>query len=129
MPGHVSEACCRSYAMNNWIGHYSPRGDSPGFLEFIKMSDFVRPGPAKTFVILDNGSNINDGWFMLSLDGFDPRNPNAQAEAGFWDQPGSYHGRAFSLSFADGHSEIHKWQQYDDVKHIPASAGDVDWLQ
>src|SRR3954451_20517063 len=27
----------RSYSMNNWIGHYDNRGDTPGFNEYLKM--------------------------------------------------------------------------------------------
>ena len=119
----------RSYSMNNWIGHYSPRGDSPGLFEYIKMSDFVRPGPANTFVLLDESDSINDGWFMASLAGFDPRDPAAQAASGFGDDPGSWHNKACGFSFADGHSEIHKWRVYDRQKHIKPSADDVDWLQ
>ena len=119
----------RSYSMNNQIGHYSPRGDSYAFFEFIKMSDFIRPGPVNTFVLLDESDSINDGWFMASMGGYDPRNRATQEASGFGDAPGSWHDRACGFSFADGHSEIHKWRQYDKLKKIKPSADDVDWLQ
>jgi prepilin-type processing-associated H-X9-DG protein len=93
------------------------------------MTDFVHPGPANTFVLLDESDSINDGWFMASLAGFDPRNPAVQADSGFGDDPGSWHDRACGFSFADGHSEIHKWRVYDRTKKIKESADDVDWLQ
>ena len=128
-PATMGKPGARSYSMNNWIGHYRPRGDSPGFLEFIKMGDFVRPGPVNTFVLLDESFSIDDGWFVADMTGFDPRDRAAQAAAGFGNQPGSWHDRACGLSFADGHSEIHKWRQYDQLKKVPASADDVDWLQ
>ena len=113
--------------MNNWIGHYEPRGDSPGFFEYIKLSDFRRPGPANTWILLDEGLNINDGWFMTTMDGYDPHNP---AEQNHWgDAPGSWHDRACGFSFADGHSEIHKWRKYDQLKNVPPSPVDVDWME
>jgi prepilin-type N-terminal cleavage/methylation domain-containing protein len=119
----------RSYSMNNWIGRYPPRGDNPAFFQYLKMTDFVRPGPVNTFVLLDESDSINDGWFMASLTGFDPRNPAQQEAGGFGDAPGSWHDRACGFSFADGHSEIHKWRQYNKLKKIKPSADDVDWLQ
>lgn len=119
----------RSYSMNNWIGHYGPRGSSPGYIEYLKMSDFTRPGPAKTFVLLDESRSINDGWFMASLAGFDPRDESQQEASGFGDAPGSWHDKACGFSFADGHSEIHKWRRYDELKRVKESAEDVDWLQ
>lgn len=123
----------RSYSMNNWIGYYSPRydppGSVPGFLDYLKMSDFTRPGPVNTFVLLDESDSINDGWFMASMSGYDPRNVAQQETSGFGDAPGSWHDRACGFSFADGHSEIHKWRQYDKKKKMKPSAADVDWLQ
>ena len=119
----------RSYSMNNWIGRYSKRADPPALFEFIKMSDFRRPGPANTFVLLDESDSINDGWFMASMDGFDPRDKALQEAAGFGDAPGSWHAKACGFSFADGHSEIHKWIQYDKINKVKPSADDVDWLQ
>jgi prepilin-type N-terminal cleavage/methylation domain-containing protein len=128
-PATIGQPGARSYSMNNHIGHYSPRGDSYSFFEYLKMTDFVRPGPTKTFVLLDESSSINDGWFMANLAGFDPRDPAAQAASGFGDAPGSWHDKACGFSFADGHSEIHKWRQYDEKNHVKESADDVDWLQ
>ena len=63
-----------------------------------KTGDFVYPGPAETWVYLDeHPCSINDAGFF---------NPHANA----WiDQPASYHNGAAGFSFADGHSEIHKW--------------------
>lgn len=127
MPDHFGEHCCRSYSMNNWIGHYGPRGDSPGFFEFTRMTDFRRPGPANTWVFLDEGLAINDGWFMTTMDGYDPRDPSQQDHWG--DAPGSWHDKACGFSFADGHSEIHKWRQYDQLKKVAPSAADVDWME
>ena len=128
MPGHSGQPGCRSYSMNNHIGNYfTSKLGAYDYLEYVKTSDFTRPGPVNTFVFLDESSSINDGWFMANLSGFDPRNPALQT--GFGDAPGSWHDRACGFSFADGHSEIHKWKQYDELKNALPSVADVDWLQ
>ena len=77
-----------------------------------KGSDLTRPGPANTFVFLDEqADSINDGIFS-----FDPGFPVGQE---YWrDLPASYHNRCGSFSFADGHSEIHKWMDSRTVKPI-----------
>jgi prepilin-type N-terminal cleavage/methylation domain-containing protein len=124
-PATRGQPAARSYSMNNHIGNYF--GDAYGMFQYQKSTDFVRPGAANTFVLLDESSSINDGWFMANLNGFDPRDPSQQTS--FGDSPGSWHDRACGFSFADGHSEIHKWRQYDELKHSPPSADDVDWLQ
>jgi len=65
-----------------------------------KTTDFLYPGPAETWVYLDeHPCSINDAGFF---------NPY---EAQWIDQPASYHNGAAGFSFADGHSEIHKWKE------------------
>jgi prepilin-type N-terminal cleavage/methylation domain-containing protein/prepilin-type processing-associated H-X9-DG protein len=68
-----------------------------------KLMDLNKPGPVNVFVVLDeHGDSINDGVFMLD--------PGYSRTGEHWrDLPGSYHNGAGSFSFADGHSEIHKW--------------------
>ncbi len=68
-----------------------------------KSSDLTHPGPANTFVFLDEqADSINDGVFSFD--------PGFTAGQEYWrDLPASYHNRCGSFSFADGHSEIHKW--------------------
>jgi prepilin-type processing-associated H-X9-DG protein len=66
-----------------------------------KTSDLSRP--VDVFVILDEqADSINDAAFM-----HDPG--YTQGQERWRDLPASYHNRAGSFSFADGHSEIHKW--------------------
>lgn len=112
----------RTMSMNNWVG---ARGDVNGapaamiwsgnavagqgpWREYRKSSDFIRPGPSGTFVFLDEREDsINDGFFVVDMDGFDETNPNP---VNLVDSPASYHGGSGGLSFADGHSELHKWK-------------------
>ena len=59
----------------------------------------TRPGPAKTWVLLDEDYySLNDAGFAVGMVG-----------AEWIDWPGTYHNNACGFAFADGHSEIHKW--------------------
>jgi prepilin-type processing-associated H-X9-DG protein len=105
----------RSYSLDSALGGGPSLGSNyaPGippetrvYFAPTMMSQLNKPGPANIYVILDeNPDSINDGYFML--------------DAGKWpigqdhwhDFPGSFHNGAVSISFADGHSEIHKWQK------------------
>ncbi len=94
----------------------------------------LRPGPAITFVILDERQDsINDGYFVTEMDGY----PNA-ATTKIVDYPASYHNKAAGFAFADGHSEVHRWR--DPRTSPPIRTGlplnvpspnnpDVTWMQ
>jgi prepilin-type processing-associated H-X9-DG protein len=99
----------RSLSMNNFLGAPSrsnttdanaisnPQGSSK-YPPYQKTSSIL--APTLTFVFLDEREDsINDGTFSTDVD-----NP-----IHLRDVPASYHGGAGGLSFADGHSEIHKW--------------------
>ncbi len=97
----------RSLAMNSVFGRFSigndptAQGRNWGFQEYVQyLRTYQVPRPAKTWVVIDeHPDSINDGYFI--------NNPNA----GNWqDIPASYHNGACGFSFADGHSEIKKWQ-------------------
>ena len=81
--------------------------------------------------------SINDGWFSLDMTGYDPRET---ARLRIVDFPASYHNRAGVLSFADGHSELRRWEDGRTTpilrKRVPLALGrdspdnkDVEWLQ
>jgi prepilin-type N-terminal cleavage/methylation domain-containing protein/prepilin-type processing-associated H-X9-DG protein len=103
----------RSMAMNSWLGGPGWEESGPwrpwngtGWLVYMKQSDMNDPGPAHTFVFVDEREDsINDGYFIVDMAGY-PDTPGARKMVDF---PGSYHNRAASFSFADGHSEIKKW--------------------
>jgi prepilin-type N-terminal cleavage/methylation domain-containing protein/prepilin-type processing-associated H-X9-DG protein len=93
----------RSLSMNAMIGDAgeSLRGgvnvNNPTYQQFLKLSSIRNP--VKIFVFLDeHPDSINDGYFL-----------NKPDELEWVDLPASYHNGAASVSFADGHSEIHKW--------------------
>lgn len=99
----------RSNSMNSWMGMNEGNWTwfgGPEFRKYIKMSDLVDPGPAMTWVLLDeHPDSMNDGFFCIDMNGY----PNP-SQAKLPDVPASYHNGAGGLAFADGHAEIRKWQ-------------------
>jgi prepilin-type processing-associated H-X9-DG protein len=96
----------RSISMNCWLASEDTGPFGNGVL-FQKTSDLKDPGPAMTFVFVDeHPDSINDGELVVGIQGLSPVVPSA-FEIGDW--PSDLHGGACGFSFADGHSEIHKW--------------------
>jgi prepilin-type processing-associated H-X9-DG protein len=74
--------------------------DTCGWRTYVKISDVSRPSPSGLYVTLDeHPDSINDAWQIT----------NVGNTATWSDLPASYHNGAGGFSFADGHSEIHKW--------------------
>jgi len=74
-----------------------------------KMGDLNTTGPANVFVILDEHADSLSG---VGGDATFMHDPGYLPSSEKWrDLPASYHNGAGSFSFADGHSEIHKWLQ------------------
>jgi prepilin-type N-terminal cleavage/methylation domain-containing protein/prepilin-type processing-associated H-X9-DG protein len=107
--GHSTRA--RSISMNAFFGAYNELPNNTpwtmgennfftGYKQWLKLSSVNRP--ANFFVTLDeHPDSINDGYFL--------NNPTGMPD--HWgDTPASYHNGAGGISFADGHSEIHKWR-------------------
>lgn len=132
-PSDKSRALCgprtRSYSMNSQVGDPGVLTNrfNPDYIQFYKAGDL--PVPAQIFVFIDeHPDTINDGFFM-----------NRLHEPNWGNLPASYHNRAAMLSFADGHTESHRWQVPDTVRppEQGAAAGsppavpptDFDWLR
>jgi prepilin-type processing-associated H-X9-DG protein len=96
----------RSYSMNCYFGATTPTWTSsgneffPNYRQFLKTS--AMPNPANLYVMLEeHPDSINDGYFV---------NNASPAISQYLDLPGSNHAGSAGFSFADGHSEIHKWK-------------------
>ncbi len=97
----------RSLSMNAFFGPYNPTWTFTAnrffgnYRQFLKLSS--TPNPANLYVMLDeHPDSINDGFFL--------NDPNPLTLTKWGDAPSSYHAGAAGISFADGHSEIHKWK-------------------
>jgi prepilin-type N-terminal cleavage/methylation domain-containing protein len=68
-----------------------------------KLASFTKPGPANTWVIMDeNPYSINDGSLAVSA-------AASPGDTYLIDWPSGNHNQAAGIAFADGHSVIHKW--------------------
>ena len=105
----------RSVSLNGTLGggptfglKYQPAGEtSPrAYFSAKTTAQLKKPGPDNIFTVLDeHPDSINDAAFMEDAGNWDNHSEHWR------DFPGSLHNNAVSISFADGHSEIHKWQQ------------------
>lgn len=109
----------RSVSMLNWVGG---RGDGNGnpanmgwsntklgntsgeYRVYYRMADMINPGPASTFVFVEEPMDrINDGFFVTDMLVY----PATTAD--ICDFPAQYHNGGANFSFADGHSSVKKW--------------------
>ncbi len=105
-----------------WLNNNGDHTRGRKWYVYGKLSDFVYPGPAKTFVLVDEDDrSLNDAAFGLGME-----------RAEWIDWPGTYHNNACGFSFADGHSEVHKWvdprtkMRGNRVLRVPVP-GSIDW--
>ena len=102
----------RSISMNVFLGGWGGTDGNWGsifsaYRIYRKTTELNDPGPSKLFVFLDmREDSIDMGNFGTRMAGW-PDNPSLY---GFYDLPGYYHHYAGGFSFADGHSEIHRWR-------------------
>ena len=99
----------RSISMNAFFGPYDKYAGNwsqgrntffANYRQWLKLTSVLKP--SAFFVTLDeHPDSINDGFFL--------NDPNNYGAGAWGDAPASYHGGAGGFSFADGHSEIHKW--------------------
>jgi prepilin-type N-terminal cleavage/methylation domain-containing protein/prepilin-type processing-associated H-X9-DG protein len=95
-----SNSMSQVFAFGDWLS-----GSGPGpWRIYGKAAEIVNP--TKTFVFVDEHPNsINDAAFANQCTGAE-----ARGTARIIDIPANYHNGACGFSFADGHSEIRKWQ-------------------
>lgn len=101
----------RSMSMNSNWGRSDPSEKKAGinqswgygsaYKQWHKTTEVSSPA-TKWVTVDEHPGSINDAFFV------------AHPENGSWgDTPAFYHGKATSFSFADGHSEVHKWTSVD----------------
>ena len=107
----VAKPRVRSFSLNLYAGGFA--GTSGGVFSantyrlFLKTTDLIVPGPAKTFLFIDmRPESINWGNFFTDMTGY-PNNSAAYKFSG--DFPCIFHNFGACISFADGRAEIHRW--------------------
>jgi prepilin-type processing-associated H-X9-DG protein len=101
----------QSLSMNLYLGGFTGTDGGWPFAHpyriFFKTTELSAPGPSKTFVFTDGRPDDSlYGNFMTDMTGYSPSN---SASFSFADLPGFLHDGGAGLSFADGHTEIHRW--------------------
>ena len=148
--GATTYSRVRSYSMNAAVGtlggsnRYDNGGpvwglwlDGTGFHHpnhpwrtYASIGDMAAPGPANTWVFVEEDANSIDwGSFNVCMN-----TPTAWV-----DWPATYHNYSGNFSFADGHSERHKWRDPRTRKTTPynffiqvvnqANNQDIAWIQ
>ena len=81
---------------------------------YVKFSDMIKLPPSKAWVFVDqHPDSINDSYVVVHM-----------TPSPWFDAPASYHNNACGFSFADGHSEIHKWRTSVMIKPVTYIVGD-----
>jgi prepilin-type processing-associated H-X9-DG protein len=117
----------RSVAMNGALGggpSFINSSPSPGlnFFSAKKAQDLIRPGPSRIFVFLDEQADSLDDLLFMNNPGYAPGSE-------LWrNLPAAYHDGAGSFSFADGHSEIHKWLEHGKPPRTPQTIWPITFV-
>jgi hypothetical protein len=105
----------RSISMNGFIegGAYGIKATSstwyPAYRNYNRTTDVVDPSPVNLWMMDDeHPDSINDGWEIINPTDFN----------NWVDLPASYHIRACGFTFADGHSEIHRWRENSTAQKV-----------
>lgn len=120
----------RSISMNIFLGGWGGTDGGWGarfsaYKIYMRQAELANPGPAKIFVFLDmREDSIDMGNFATRMAGW----PAQPGNYGFYDLPGFYHHYAAGFSFADGHSEIHRWRDGRTMPPLVPGGGVNDYL-
>ena len=143
----------RSYGMPYSMGYGNSYATSPRswitYRAYLKNSDIKYPSRKYIFVEEDHlamfGYN-NGGWHLpIDYNGYNVPGPGGwdPATFGFYDPVGIWHNKKSTFAFADGHVEMHRWEDertqelvemYDSkdmtgvIYHKSANNKDVKWL-
>ena len=92
----------RTMSMNEAFSNYGEGWIANNYWHYQKLADILRPAPANVWVLIDeHPDSINDAACGVNMTPY----------GGIWqDMPGILHDGGCSFAFADGHCELHKWQ-------------------
>jgi prepilin-type N-terminal cleavage/methylation domain-containing protein/prepilin-type processing-associated H-X9-DG protein len=127
IPNGSSELRVRSYSMSQTFGS-GTHLPVPLYKTYKKLVSIQNP--SETWVLIDEGDAINDAAFGVKM-----TLPGSYG-GNIIDTPSGRHGNAAGMTFADGHSIIHKWRSpltttlHDSAPgpHDDAFIADMVWL-
>jgi len=127
--GAVQRPRVRTISMNLYLGGFKGALAGSAYMVYLKMGDVTggkSPGPSKLWIFLDEREDcVNWGNFGTDMAGYPGIPTSLQAAYQFVeDIPGCYHNLSAGFSFADGHSEQHRWL---DGRTMPPMHYQVVW--
>jgi len=103
----------QTFAKGDWL-------PATTYRTYTKLGSIVKP--AETWVLIDEApSSINDAAFAVQMLADTAGTGAAHVE----DRPAGYHAGACGMSFADGHSIIHKWKSPKMYGTAPYTGSDI----
>ena len=137
--------CAMDGAMGDGSKWFAPGngGNWAAFYNAKKLTDMHNPGPSDCWVITDEHPNSDDD-ATFYVNPADAGLAGETSDNSFTELPGSLHGNAAGMVYADGHSEVHVWKgrvtttpfdpsrtsylQALSVTSDPASQKDLAWF-
>jgi len=121
---HRIRTCAMNGAFGDGSKWFSPTngGAWPLFYNPTKMFAVHHPGPSDCWVIMDEHPNSDDDACMY----VNPADADGSGTS-FTELPGSLHAKSAATVYADGHSDLHKWQ--GTVSTQPFNPGLTGYLQ
>jgi prepilin-type N-terminal cleavage/methylation domain-containing protein/prepilin-type processing-associated H-X9-DG protein len=104
VPRARSNGMSQVFGYGEWLDGSGPGRGQTKWKTYAKEGNIDRPSATWVFVDEHPGS-INDSAFANQMTGADTAGGGR-----IIDMPASYHNGACGFSFADGHSEIHRWR-------------------
>jgi len=128
--GAFTAPALRTYSMNCYVqpmdapGYntalWTPAtgGAITGWAYYTKQSNMRNPGPAQTWVFIEESPySIDDAFFAL-----DPKNTTE-----WYNSPAVLHGHGSVLSYGDGHSAVRRWTDGSMINEMPTTpTGNTD---
>jgi len=103
---HRSRSVCMNGAVGPGVKYTNFAWSADSFINVSKMSQFIHPGTADTWVFMDeHPDSIDDAQLYAEVSVAAVTTGTGQ----FTELPAAYHNNACGIAFADGHAEIHKW--------------------
>jgi prepilin-type N-terminal cleavage/methylation domain-containing protein/prepilin-type processing-associated H-X9-DG protein len=94
-----------------WLNGSRSYTSRPHWRTYNKISDVSGPNPSMIFLFIDEDDfSIRSVDFNVSMRNSSRAQSESRAPTEMVCWPGTYHGSSASLSFVDGHSEIHRWR-------------------
>lgn len=132
-------ARARTISMNGWMNPGRGVGTistSYGWQAVFRRESDIRNAGDLWVTVDERIGSINDGWFAVAVNGWTAPGVIDMTQVGITDWPANYHNNATAFSFADGHTEVHRWVDGRTVPKVEPGAGfqtlansqDMVWL-